>query len=153
MESCYRQGSTVVWSDDESISSELIKTSFTEGMRSETAKNIPEGSELQVAAQKKRKRSDCEHGRQKTHCKECGGGSICGHGRIKSQCKQCGGVSICEHGRIKSKCKECGGASICQHGRQKSRCKECGGACICQHDRLKYRCKECKALLAPVPPN
>ena len=50
----------------------------------------------------------CEHGRQKSRCKECGGSGICEHGRQKSQCKECGGSSICEHGRQKRQCKECG---------------------------------------------
>ena len=50
--------------------------------------------------------------------------SICEHGRQRSQCKECGGASICEHGRRRSQCKECGGASICEHGRRRSRCKE-----------------------------
>ena len=33
-------------------------------------------------------------------------GSICEHGRERSKCKECGGASICEHGRMRSKCKE-----------------------------------------------
>ena len=41
----------------------------------------------------------CEHGRQRSHCKECGGASICEHGRRRSKCKECGGGAICEHGR------------------------------------------------------
>ena len=69
----------------------------------------------------------CEHGRQRSQCKDCGGGSICEHGRRRSTCKECGGASICEHGRQRSKCKECGGGSICEHGQQRSRCKDCGG--------------------------
>ena len=85
----------------------------------------------------------CEHGKRKSRCKECGGASICEHGREKSTCKRCGGSAICEHGKIKSQCKECGGASICEHGRQKSQCKECGGASICEHGRQKSYCKEC----------
>ena len=89
------------------------------------------------------KTDDCQHGRQKYKCKECGGSGICQHGRQKSRCKECGGVSICQHGRQKAQCKECGGSSICQHGRRKSTCKECGGSSICQHNRLKYHCKEC----------
>ena len=67
----------------------------------------------------------CEHNRQKSQCKECGGSQICEHNKRKSQCKECGGVSICEHNRERSKCKECGGVGICEHNRQKSRCKEC----------------------------
>ena len=49
----------------------------------------------------------CEHGRQKSTCKECGGSAICEHGKQKRQCKECGGSGICEHGRRKSQCKEC----------------------------------------------
>ena len=68
----------------------------------------------------------CEHGRQRSRCKECGGGSICEHDRVRSVCKECGGGSICEHGRVRSQCKECkGGASICAHSMRKSACKEC----------------------------
>jgi len=31
----------------------------------------------------------CEHGRQRSKCKECGGSSICEHGRQRSRCKEC----------------------------------------------------------------
>ena len=31
----------------------------------------------------------CEHNRQRSKCKECGGGSICQHIRIRSQCRTC----------------------------------------------------------------
>ena len=67
----------------------------------------------------------CEHGRQRSTCKECGGSQICEHGRQRSQCKECGGSQICEHGRVRSVCKECGGSQICEHGRRRSQCKEC----------------------------
>ena len=53
-------------------------------------------------------------GRQRAHCQ---------HGRRRSQCKECGGGSICQHGRHRTHCKECGGASICQHGWRRSDCK------------------------------
>jgi hypothetical protein len=85
----------------------------------------------------------CEHGRQRSKCKECGGANICKHGRQRSNCKECGGSGICEHGRRRSVCKECGGGSICQHGRRRSRCKGCGGRGICQHGRRRSDCKEC----------
>jgi hypothetical protein len=91
------------------------------------------------------KHAPYEHGRQKSHCKECGGSGICPHGRQKSYCKECGGSGICPHGRRKSQCKECGGSGICPHGRRKSQCKECGGSGICPHGREKRRCKECRA--------
>jgi hypothetical protein len=89
------------------------------------------------------KRAKCEHERQKSTNKECGGSEICSHGRIKSQCKECGGKNICSHGRRKSDCKECGGSAICPHGRRKSDCKECGGSGICPHGRIKRTCKDC----------
>jgi hypothetical protein len=85
----------------------------------------------------------CEHNREKTKCKECGGSSFCEHNRRKSSCKECGGSSICEHNKIKSKCKECGGSSICVHNKQKTFCKECCGSSICEHNRQKSKCKEC----------
>jgi len=85
----------------------------------------------------------CEHGRQKTQCKDCGGSQICEHNRIKSQCKDCGGSSICEHGKRKSQCKDCGGSQICEHGKRKPRCKDCGGSSICEHGRQKSQCKDC----------
>jgi hypothetical protein len=58
-------------------------------------------------------KNKCEHDREKSKCKQCGGSNICKHGRQKAQCKECEGGSICEHNRIKSTCKECGGGSIC----------------------------------------
>ena len=33
---------------------------------------------------------NCEHGRQRYSCKECGGGGICEHGRRRGYCKECG---------------------------------------------------------------
>ena len=69
----------------------------------------------------------CPHGRQRSRCKECGGGGICEHGRQRYSCKECGGSGLCEHGRQRSKCKECGGSGICEHGRRRYRCKDCGG--------------------------
>ena len=39
----------------------------------------------------KAKPRKCQHGRMRSQCKECGGGSICQHGRMRSQCKECGG--------------------------------------------------------------
>ena len=85
----------------------------------------------------------CPHGKRRSRCKECGGGSICVHGRVRYLCKECGGSEICEHGRHRYSCKECGGSNICEHGRQRSQCKECGGGSICEHGRRRSRCKEC----------
>jgi hypothetical protein len=87
--------------------------------------------------------SKCEHGKQKTHCKECGGSAFCEHNKFKQYCKECGGSSICEHGKRKTNCKECGGSSICEHGKIKAQCKECGGSAFCEHEKRKAICKDC----------
>jgi hypothetical protein len=85
----------------------------------------------------------CEHNRQRSNCKDCGGSQICEHNRQRSNCKDCGGSQICEHKRERSKCKDCGGSSICIHNRQRSHCKDCGGASICEHKRERSKCKDC----------
>ncbi len=85
----------------------------------------------------------CEHNRQRSQCKKCGGSSICEHNKLKFQCKECGGSSLCEHNRQRVTCKECGGGSICEHNKRKSTCKECGGGSICEHNRIRSTCKEC----------
>ena len=54
-----------------------------------------------------KEKNNCEHSRQKSKCKKCGGSQICEHNRQKSQCKDCGGSEICEHNRRKSQCKDC----------------------------------------------
>ena len=63
----------------------------------------------------------------------------CEHGRQRSKCKECGGSGICQHGRRRSRCKECGGASICQHGRQRSRCKKCPSTQPREKARIRKR--------------
>ena len=83
----------------------------------------------------------CAHNRQRSRCKECGGGSICEHNNRRSRCKECGGGHICEHNRNRSECKECGGGHICAHNRIRSRCKECGGGSICNHNKRRSLCK------------
>ena len=84
----------------------------------------------------------CEHGvKYRSQCKVC---SACPHGKQRSRCKECGGGGICEHGRRRSRCKECGGSGVCEHGRERSKCKECGGSGICEHGRRRSQCKECK---------
>ena len=87
-----------------------------------------------------------EHGvKYRSNCKVC---SACPHGKWRSKCKECGGGSICEHGRVRSQCKECGGSQICEHGRERSQCKACGGGSICEHSRRRSTCKECRAAKA-----
>ena len=78
----------------------------------------------------------CEHGREPSRCKDCGGSGLCEHGRPRSKCKDCGGSGICEHGRMRSVCKDCGGGGRCEHGRERRFCKDCGGSGLCeQHGR------------------
>ena len=92
---------------------------------------------------KSRTEHNCEHGRQRNNCKDCGGASICEHGRRRSRCKDCGGSQICEHNRQRSSCKDCGGSQICEHNRQRNTCKDCEGASICEHNRQRSDCKKC----------
>ena len=57
----------------------------------------------------------------------------CEHGRQRSKCKDCGSSGICVLALLRARagaghnCKDCGGSGICEHGRQRSRCKDCGG--------------------------
>ena len=90
------------------------------------------------------RRRICQHNKQKSYCKECGGSQICIHKKNKSFCKECGGSQICIHGRYKRQCKECKGGGICEHNRRKSSCKDCKGSEICEHNRPRYQCKDCK---------
>ena len=85
----------------------------------------------------------CVHGRRRTRCKQCGGGSICEHGRRRYICKECGGGSVCQHGKRKWYCKLCEGSQICIHGRVRYTCKECKGSQICQHNKERNTCKIC----------
>jgi hypothetical protein len=78
---------------------------------------------------------NCQHGRQKHKCKDCGT-YYCQHGRRKDMCKDCG-TGHCEHGRQKHKCKDCG-TGYCQHGRPKDKYKDCGTG-RCEHGRQRGR--------------
>ncbi len=93
---------------------------------------------------KKKKKYECEHGKIKYDCRECGGSNFCVHDRQKKTCKDCGGSQVCEHNRIKSVCRDCGGISICEHGKIKLSCKTCKGVSICEHNKFRYCCKDCK---------
>ena len=93
---------------------------------------------------KKRNDKNCQHGKRKSQCKECGGSEICQHQRIRTTCVECEGSSICEHKRLRARCKECGGTSICEHKRLRTNCKECEGGSICEHKRVRARCVECE---------
>ena len=88
-------------------------------------------------------KNKCEHNRQRSRCKDCGGCSICEHNRIRDRCKDCRGSQICEHNRRRDRCKDCRGSQICEHNRLRYRCKDCGGSSVCLHKRRKNECKDC----------
>ena len=72
-----------------------------------------------------RQQNKCEHRRQRSKCKDCGGDHICEHNKIKSQCLFCGRSQICEHNKRRSTCKDCGGGHICEHKKLRSDCPTC----------------------------
>ena len=136
------------------------------GAKRPAATADPKGTHLPAPpAAKTRKHSVCEHNRQRSRCRDCGGIAVCPHGREARRCRDCGGVDLCEHlrekhrckdchpgrplpgncehNRRKSLCKECGGAGICEHNRIRTRCTECGGPAICEHKRIRIECKQC----------
>ena len=88
---------------------------------------------------KKKYVQNCEHGKQKHQCKDCGIG-YCEHGKLKYQCKDCG-TGYCEHGKWKHICKNCGNG-YCEHGKQKHHCNDCGTG-LCEHGKNKHQCKNC----------
>jgi len=69
---------------------------------------------------------------------------LCEHQRQRSTCKACGGSSLCEHQWRRSTCKDCGGSGLCEHQRQKNHCKDCGGSSLCEHQRRRSRYKDCR---------
>jgi hypothetical protein len=78
-------------------------------------------------ANAKSPRPKCEHGRDKSQCKDYGTGSNCEHGSRKSCCKDCG-TGHCEHGRPEGRCKDCG-TGHCEHGRRRGwACRGCSMA-------------------------
>ncbi len=85
----------------------------------------------------------CEHGRQRSNCKDCDGTGICEHGIRRYSCKDCDGAGICEHGKERCRCKDCDGVSICEHGKEGCRCKDCDGISICEHGKIRCSCKDC----------
>lgn len=81
----------------------------------------------------------CPHGKLKSRCIDCDGGSMCPHGRSKYECIPCGGTQICEHLKQKPKCLQCGGSQLCQCGQRKS-------------DRYDGWCASCFHTLYPDDP-
>ena len=100
----------------------------------------------------KRAKRHCQHGWQRSVCKECGGARICQHGWQRSVCKECGGAGICLHQSkdkdIKLSCDYVEGfliessdmpddvhakskPNLSAHDLSACQCKECGGGSIC----------------------
>ncbi len=77
--------------------------------------------------------------RAKNHIKN----TNCQHGRYKYTCKECGGNGLCEHGKQEHKCLECGGSDICVYAKQKQYCLDCNGSATCEHQRIKYTSTDC----------
>jgi hypothetical protein len=50
--------------------------------------------QLPKPLQVKRVVKKCEHGRQKSQCKDCRGSGICEHNRQKRLCRDCGGSGL-----------------------------------------------------------
>jgi hypothetical protein len=82
-------------------------------------------SDLFIRPRKRQISALCQHGRQKSRCKECGGSSICEHSKLKQLCAQCDGSSLCSHLKRKWTCRECKGSSLCIHGRRRTKCPKC----------------------------
>ena len=96
---------------------------------------------------KKYTRPKCEHNRQRSICKECGGVGICECNRVRSKCRECGGGSICEHNRYRYDCPDCDGKKIC-----KSRYEPYNTGCRTFGKRnLKGFCSHCFVLISGGP--
>jgi hypothetical protein len=89
----------------------------------------------------RKKGLSCEHGRERTRCKDCGGSSICKHNIVRTQCKACGGSGFCVHGRQKTRCTVCRGESTCEHDTVRKKCS----ICSCVHGLQKGKCNQCKS--------
>ena len=94
----------------------MFKMALRANVRSKVADDDSEGESVtqgdatrKGAKRKRAKSTPCEHGvKYRSNCKVC---SACPHGKRRSRCKECGGGSICEHGRRRSQCKECRAAN------------------------------------------
>ena len=85
----------------------------------------------------------CEHNKEKSRCRDCGGSAFCEHGKFKQQCRDCGGSRFCIHNKRKSRCRDCGGNEFCIHNKLKQQCRDCGGNAYCIHNKIKSYCRDC----------
>ena len=91
----------------------------------------------------KRCRYKCEHNKERSRCRDCGGSAFCEHGKFKQQCRDCGGSRFCIHNKRKSRCRDCGGNEFCIHNKLKQQCRDCGGNAYCIHNKIKSYCRDC----------
>lgn len=103
---------------------------------------------------------NCQHGKRKFYCKECGGNGYCPHGIDKRFCLSgCKGNKICEHNitiyrclicntnikcihnKNKNKCNICNTNIICSHNINRQKCKICNPNILCEHGKIKRRCR------------
>lgn len=76
------------------------------------------------------KKRHCMHGKQRAHCRDCGGSIFCAHDKRKNLCALCGGSSMCVHGRRARECKsiECREGSMCKHRMIRRECPQCAAS-------------------------
>jgi len=119
---------------------------------------------IEIEVKKKYVRPKCIHGKDRTFCVDCGGGSICIHLKRKYECRICSPHHYCNHNKrlgncpicnkssfcIHSKkpklCVICDGRGYCQHGKIKSDCVQCGTRKLCEHGKKKAVCTDCKGV-------
>ena len=77
---------------------------------------VPSDTKRHVALnQRGMGRKKCEHGRQRSKCKDCGGSGICEHGRVRSQCKDCGGGGTGASTGGSAASARTAGSGVCEH--------------------------------------
>ena len=80
----------------------------------------------------------CEHQRQRSECKDCGGSDLCEHQRQKSKCTECNPDAPCEHNMVAGECWKCEALRICAHGQPRIKCTDCWNSGLCCHPGSNY---------------
>ena len=75
--------------------------------KNRACKYLKSCDECRVKQKKNRDNNKCEHGIQRSRCKECDGSEFCEHNRRRSRFKECDGSEICDHNRRRESCKDC----------------------------------------------
>ena len=82
-----------------------------------------------MGASRGREPSICQHNRQRSRCKDCGGASI-----LRRALKECTCCSITASGHATART---AGARASASITARSRCKDCGDESICRHNRTR----------------